>query len=417
MQIDKITIQNFRGFKNEEFFLDPRFTVAIGDNGAGKSSLLYAMQIVTGSFFLGLPDVQRRHIHPDELRLSYNSTSKQWVTHTPVFVEAEGEMNSVTSLSWRREIAKPGQSTSSKLADIGAIKKVAERYAEQLNIEDRPIMPVIAFFGIQQLGSPVFRRSRTKTKRMIIRDGYYNALGPKSDNSSYISWIYYYEQNLRDGLEFEGTYEAFFEAIEKAVPYLSNITFDRIQLQLVADCAIPGQEKRKLPQNIMSDGLKRILGIVADIAYRCVILNGFKGREAILRSTGVVMIDELDMHLHPKWQRHIVANLKDAFPGIQFIATTHSPFIVQSLNAHELINLDKVSDVSPDELPLDDVAVDLMGVDSPFSVKNQEEYQEAKDILAAVKTGTRAQLDEKLSQVSNPGLRAFLELNKMASGK
>jgi predicted ATP-binding protein involved in virulence len=417
MQISKIVIKNFRGFELKEFYLDPFFTVAIGDNGAGKSTLLQAAQVAAGAFFLGLPYVNRRHIHEDEIRTSFNETSRQWIHHTPTKIVASGIINGSEQFTWRREIPKYGQSTSSKIADVGVIKTIAENYVKSINQVDRPLLPVIAYFGIKQLGGSVFKRKKTKTKKVIIRDGYYNALGSKSDEASYIAWFYYYENNLQGGMEFEGTYEAFIEAIEKAIPYLSNVTFDRIQLQLVADCEIPGQEKRRLPQQMMSDGVKRVLGIVADIAYRCVTLNGFQGRNAIRGSNGVVMIDELDMHLHPKWQRHIVSNLKDAFPNIQFITTTHSLFIIQSLNSHELINLDVQTDVSPDELKIDDVATGIMGVDSLYSVKNEEAYQRSKEIISLIETASPAEIEHKIQDIADPGLRAFLELNKMSKGK
>jgi predicted ATP-binding protein involved in virulence len=75
----------------------------------------------------------------------------------------------------------------------------------------------------------------------------------------------------------------------------------------------------------MSDGLKAMLNLVAELAFRCVILNGFKGEKAVKETEGIVLIDELDMHLHPNWQMHVVKDLKNAFPSIQFIVTSHSP--------------------------------------------------------------------------------------------
>lgn len=75
----------------------------------------------------------------------------------------------------------------------------------------------------------------------------------------------------------------------------------------------------------LSDGIKNILGLVADIAYRCVLLNHHLGEQAALETEGLVMIDEVDMHLHPSWQQTVVDSLTQAFPQIQFVLTTHSP--------------------------------------------------------------------------------------------
>lgn len=83
----------------------------------------------------------------------------------------------------------------------------------------------------------------------------------------------------------------------------------------------------------LSDGIKNILAMVADIAYRCVLLNGHLGEAAATESTGIVMIDEVDMHLHPRWQQTVIGSLQTVFPNIQFILTTHSPQVLSTVPA------------------------------------------------------------------------------------
>ena len=124
--------------------------------------------------------------------------------------------------------------------------------------------------------------------------------------------------------------------------------------------------KAKLPVSYLSDGQRNIIGMVADIAYRCVLLNPYLELKATKQSAGIVLIDELDLHLHPKWQRTIVSKLKETFPKIQFIATTHSPFIVQSLKKDELIPLKEnlIIDTDPFRKSIEDGAADYMLVDN-----------------------------------------------------
>lgn len=110
--------------------------------------------------------------------------------------------------------------------------------------------------------------------------------------------------------------------------------------------------------------------MAADLAYRCLKLNPHLGDNALKETPGLVLIDEIDLHLHPNWQRRIVSDLKSAFPKIQFVATTHSPFIVQSLKSNEVWNLDKLMDISPEELKIDTVATEIMGVSSVYSETN-----------------------------------------------
>jgi predicted ATP-binding protein involved in virulence len=80
--------------------------------------------------------------------------------------------------------------------------------------------------------------------------------------------------------------------------------------------------------------------MVADIAYRCALLNPHLGAEAALRSYGLVMIDEVDMHLHPQWQQTVMAGLLSAFPKIQFIVTTHSPQVLSTVERENIRLLD-----------------------------------------------------------------------------
>jgi predicted ATP-binding protein involved in virulence len=85
---------------------------------------------------------------------------------------------------------------------------------------------------------------------------------------------------------------------------------------------------------------------VAEIAHRCIELNGFLGEKAVRMTPGLVMIDELDLYLHPRWQKHILEDLQRAFPLIQFIVSSHSPFIIQSVRSRNLITLDGINDVT-----------------------------------------------------------------------
>ena len=91
----------------------------------------------------------------------------------------------------------------------------------------------------------------------------------------------------------------------------------------------------------LSGGYKAVLSVIADIAKRLSIANPESSNP--LEEEAVILIDELDLHLHPKWQKEIVADLKRTFPNCQFIISTHSPFIIQSLDADELFDIKSMS--------------------------------------------------------------------------
>ncbi len=189
-----------------------------------------------------------------------------------------------------------------------------------------------------------------------------------------------------------------------------------------------------LPTRMLSDGQRTILSIVADIAYRCVTLNPELRDQATQATPGVVLIDEIDLHLHPKWQRRIVEDLRRTFPKIQFIATTHSPIILQNLDP----KADKVIDLSGGDFPLterstpDDI-LKRMGLDIPqqsqawtdFYNTAQRYYgllEQAKSLNSANgHTDELQKLREELDQLSipfeeNPAWAALLTMQRIAAG-
>ena len=115
----------------------------------------------------------------------------------------------------------------------------------------------------------------------------------------------------------------------------------------------------------------------------------------VLRLTpGLILIDEIDAHLHPKWQRRVVGDLKDTFPAIQFVCTSHSPFVIQSLEPGELRILDETDVDSNEEYanrPIEDIAEDIQHIRLPQQSKRAAERYSA-----------------------NPGLDSILKLEAMS---
>ena len=91
-----------------------------------------------------------------------------------------------------------------------------------------------------------------------------------------------------------------------------------------------------IPESLLSDGYRNFLWLLIEIAWRCYTLNPFLGKDAFAKTRGIVTIDEVDLHLHPKWQQRIVPILAEAFPNIQFVITTHSPIVLSSVKGNVL---------------------------------------------------------------------------------
>jgi predicted ATP-binding protein involved in virulence len=379
MNISRITIKNFRNIGEQErtYSLDPNFTVIIG---MGKSSILHALRIACGSFFLGIPDVKNAHIRQDEIRQL--NVKKSLVPQKPVKIEVEGNFPEMDiPVVWRRQITEKSNVTSSAESDVGSIRSIGKEKYETVIKEgdDSAFLPVIAFFSISRAAGGGVRNRQTRIGRQIFKEGYQDWADMKFTNFKYENWLASYDVLKSTGREYENTQAAFFEALIKANRYIEEVI--TVNGKLWLKVRMKEEFSDLLPLELHSDGIRFFTEMVAEIAYRCIVLNGYLDATAIIESRGVVMIDELDLHIHPEWQRHIVSDLKMAFPGIQFVATTHSPFIVQSLEANELINLDITEglDEAPNKYSIEEISEYEMGVKN---VERSERFLEMKRAAA-----------------------------------
>jgi predicted ATP-binding protein involved in virulence len=424
MELEKITIQNFRNIENETTFdLNPKFTAIIGINGKGKSTLLHAIRIASGSYLLGIPEAPKRHIWPNEIRI------KDYQSHlsliTPTIVQDEGSIDGQRLNSpWRRQIPEGKTKTTSNYEDVGEIRSIARRKYDLITKEGNSDIdnPVIAFFGTNRLFGSSRNTLGTFIGRQIFKYGYYNWFDMCYDTYQYTYWLNSHRFLVEDKKESDATYYAFMDAVKKANPYITALDFDGKELRLKVQLGENEPESPFLPLSLHSDGVITHTAMAAELAFRCIMLNAHHKRNAVNKSRGIVMIDEIDLHLHPNWQRHVITDLKNAFPNIQFIVTTHSPFIVQSLDSQELINLDTDSDVSPKDLSIDIVSHEIMGVDSNYSVENEKKETESSDYLTLLEEADKSstpsdyltRLQTMEDNISDPALRAFLRMNRVA---
>jgi predicted ATP-binding protein involved in virulence len=428
MRIDKLHIQNFKGFEDETFHLNPHYTVFIGENGAGKTSVLDAIAVVLASYFIGIDGAGSavRNIRPNEVRVMMIDGLPR--PQFPCLISASGELNGQRIESgWFFE--------STRINDAGGtgggigtwtIAPIIEKMVQESRSVGGVTFPVIAYHGTGRLWAqhgekhPEFRKQEEG-----IAMAYQDCLLPESSSKDFLSWYktYQYEAINIGGEEDKLQVRIFNECILSFIPGdWDSMAYSFKDENLIFVRKKGSAEEKNLLFTQLSDGYRNVIGMVADIAYRCIKLNPHLGENAIKETPGIVLIDELDLHLHPKWQRHIVRDLKKAFPKVQFVATTHSPFIVQSLESDELVNLDRITDVDPQDLSLELVAEEIMDVRSVFSEKNQELEQVGLDYFKlleeAVNSEEKGEYKEKLEAyeraIDDPGLRAFFKSNRIA---
>ena len=185
------------------------------------------------------------------------------------------------------------------------------------------------------------------------------------------------------------------------------------------EIAVKNSDGTVINFSALSDGYRNVIKIVTDIATKMCILNPYLGKETLKVTPGVVVIDELDLSLHPTWQKRIVRILKELFPKVQFICATHSPFIIQSLEPGELITLDTILNEEYSGQSIEDIAEDIMNVPLvQYSEKKVKMYQAAKKYFEALKSASSDKdlemLKEKLDVLSaeysdNPAYNAWMQ--------
>jgi predicted ATP-binding protein involved in virulence len=203
----------------------------------------------------------------------------------------------------------------------------------------------------------------------------YSALDPRSFEQKFLVWFKTYEDSVLKFNKDKTLYTAFTNAIVSMVPEWTNVRFS-----WEADDMLGQLENGEwMPFSMLSSGYKNVVRLCADIAYRAIKLNPHLGKNAVTETSGVVLIDELDMHLHPKWQKTIVADLIRTFPSIQFITTSHSPFIIQSLQPHEIINLEGEILEDPSTKSIEEIAEDEMQIEN---VKRSTRFMKMQELSA-----------------------------------
>jgi predicted ATP-binding protein involved in virulence len=373
MRINSICIKNYRSIDEMTIFFPSQFTVLIGDNATGKTTILDALSIAMGCFLLGLdkqylsPQTNTpRTITLDDIRRVAFSR-KEIADQFPVIIQAEGSVIGQW-ISWKRELLKKSKKTTATTKDAKTIIDLANQAQEltrNIDTHKTITLPILAYHGTGRLWAEHREKIEYKTQGTRL-EGYLDCTSPKSSGKQFKAWFKTLEDEVRKFEEPEDILQlrAIKDVLRQVVPEWEDIAFSFAEDDLLGFFKTKEGKNKYLPFRMLSDGYKNMIGMVADIAYRCMKLNPHLGEQAVKETPGIILIDELDLHLHPKWQKKIVEDLKTTFPKLQFVVTTHSPFIIQSLKADEIIKLDGDKEVTNDPFrdSIEEIAENVMDV-------------------------------------------------------
>lgn len=350
LRLRSLKLTNYRGFASCELDLDPSLTVLVAENGCGKTAILDAIAIALGLFVDTVTATTLSHgFDRTDVRLARDPKGRMQPV-LPTLFSAVGDVEGKL-LTWGRTLNKVDKRARSTTQDAKALHDAAlalrirlQEYADGKRAL-APLLPAVVFYGTGRLWS---RHKLTPKKNdpsdhpLMRTAGYTDCLSPSSSFSSFERW---FERVTLGALQ---------EVVEnRTSPYKpqemlapiraatdlvlapsgwSGITWDPIAEAVVATHPDYGT----IPLDLLSDGVRNMIALVADLAHRCVRLNPQLGTAAHTMTPGVVLIDEVDMHLHPRWQQQVLTALTKAFPAMQMVVTTHSPQVISTVAAHSL---------------------------------------------------------------------------------
>lgn len=411
MRIDSIRMTNFRCFDEVEFEFDPNMTLVIGNNTAGKSSLLDALAVALGGFMLGIPAPMKnktvalqshtRAIAKDDIRRVFAKNREISTPEIQLYcsvsaVATIAASNEPNTLEWHRFIkGVNGRTNNSRAAKM-------RDYATQLYknaVDGVGTLPLIAYYGTGRLWSGMKNSAKLAEANTAL--GYYYCLTPDQQNKILHEWIRHFAE-----IEFvkgshspalRGVYSTICSVLPGAVSAYFSPPHGEVFVEF--------ESGESFPFSLLSDGQRSMVSLAGDMAVRCAHLNQTLGSEAASRTTGVVLIDEIDLNVHPSWQQTILPTLQRCFPNIQFIVTTHSPFIIQSLEKGSIINLDE-DPIHRDVLTLtkdqgiEEISEEVMGVEhTNHSVWFQQRVELATKYYQLLESG-KSESDQEVKNLS-----------------
>ena len=380
--IQELNLANYRRFENETFTLNPRMNVFAGKNGSGKTTVLEAANVMLGAYLAAfktyVPSRFVFNIKTGDVRWKAQISDDNTILTTgmvpqyPSGVSCTAQWDkSEEPIKFQRVVLKEDART--KFGGSNPMQPTVVEWERKISEADHSdedvVLPLVLYLSSARLWKD---GNKTSVKKGVFSrtDAYSHCL----DVQHGLDLAFRYIQTLKTVAMEENDGTKFEEDI----------------------IALKTEEGTVLPFQMLSDGYRNVIKIMLDIATRMCILNPYLKERALKETPGIVLIDEVDLSLHPTWQKRIIRILKEQFPKIQFICATHSPFIIQSLEEGELITLDQPLDSEYSGEGLEDIAEEIMGVVLPqYSEKKRKIYETARKYFAALEEArTQAEIDE-----------------------
>jgi predicted ATP-binding protein involved in virulence len=349
MRIDKIEIDNFKNIEKLSITFDKGVNLFVGANGSGKTTLLEAINVALGGFFGEQEQKMQRMIELPEVRIIM-------VDGNPVRTEKTSveAFSDVIGGNWTRNfnsITKNNDVKNVRIAGIYGSKILKDFFKP----ENKNIAPLIAYYSTQRLFKDASQSAKQKFDPLAgRRNGYLQCLKDNAIKGALVEWLgNAVTSRATKQIKEIDSVDLVLENVEKAIKktlasFNDDLRENDIKIYQEAkfdfELFIQLKDNFSLPINYYSDGFRNLIYLIVDLIWRASQLNPWLTLEEIInQQSGCVTIDEIDLHLHPKWQSKAIAILQELLPKVQFFITTHSPTVVANFDNGSLFVIDEGS--------------------------------------------------------------------------
>ena len=369
-----------------EFQSDKNVVVLLGNNGYGKTTVLDALATLMAPFSTQFPGIQDFQLSDFDVHIDNNGRRSDFLAVSSI-LENDGQI--AHSVRYRKGVSNPPKSNYDELKRMALEMKDAI-----LNGKEGVKLPVFAYYGIGRGQFKVPERKRGFQQVFERWDCYKSAINPETDFKRFFGWFDLMEdeerrtrEKLRDFDYQSPVLQSVRKALSEFVPELGNPRIETRPLRFVMDRTDSNGNCHELRIEQLSEGYKIVIAMVADLAARMAEAN--PEMENPLEGPGIVLVDEIDLHLHPQWQRVIITQLASVFKNIQFVVTTHSPIIVVGASGvAQIVNLNNASldSIEPDDLSKSNIGLvllsDLFGLQTLQSPQWDAKIKEREELLS-----------------------------------
>lgn len=404
MWLKTVHLHNYRAHADLCIKFSAHFNVVVGVNGSGKTSLLRGICEVLHGTFWGdntVTNVLFSDSGAEHLSITADKGRYRFEAQHPVTIETSAD---VFGRTYNWSVTK--SNASNREGSINGIPPAADLKVRTANPHvGSPgywkALPIVVFYRAnRQWVTSHTSELKAASKKDSRREGYTQWWDAALSATALQNWaiakcLERYQRSSETGILFNDIHDDELALVNGALATVMEnargLRYDMPRKSLLVDWSAPdGTSLEPIMFEHLSDGQRAVCGLVADIARRMCLLNPHLGKEVISETPGVVLIDELDVHLHPKWQRIVTNGLKAAFPAVQFIVTSHSPQVLGELHPEEIILLRPGGTEHPQVsygLDSSQVLEEIMGAPS----RNEEVETKVNELFATIE---RNQLDD-----------------------